>query len=133
MTLSGRHEEIVDDIREAWQHWKLDRNIDDIESVMTLEHCMAGAFIGNLSRYLRGDGYIKINDDYGPIILEVNHMRLDKWENYYCEKHDNSVRILRVSMSRGVSLMNPVNTNKERDFLEYITNYLSAMQKAEDV
>ena len=93
-----------------------------------VEHCIAKYMVKGIDSSHRADSYIAVGDDFACIMLEVDKMRLDKWDFYKVAKDDKPVRVLRVSIYRQAHLMHPRKTEQEIKFMDFISEHLQRIQ-----
>lgn len=123
--VSDKHETIISDIGNllAMTFHPVKREIYLIREANTANPLMGFPASG----FPHADLYIFPDDRVGPIIVEVGQMIDGKWD-FVIEKDDKPVRVLRISFDRFGGILNPRNTEFEKELLA-VLQMLPAMGK----
>ena len=127
MTLSQDHEDIVDDVRDAFLNWKYDNAPD---AGMIIEHCLAASVVPSLRGCgCRADAYIFLGDGHPVIMLEVGTMKDGKWGHFFYATDDKPARVLRVGFDRVVHSLHDRQTFREQAFYGFLDGWLEGAQE----
>lgn len=118
--ISELHETIVDDIRFSFSDFmhQYGYGLEDVWFIA--EACVANVLTGLVGIGLMADGYILPNDGYGVIPIEVGRMESGKWSGI-TTSDDKPVRVFRVDFDRTLWLLNPRNTEFEKQLTQFYT------------
>ena len=124
MTLSELHEEILDDVRfctgELFE-------MTDGQIRCFVEAALANIVMGTVGIGLVADAYFFVEDNGGPIAVEIGRMKDGKWET--CFGPDGlPIRILRIGFDRSCWLLNPRNTEIEDLLFNFVRFRLTSLQ-----
>ena len=124
MTLSELHEEILDDVRfctgELFE-------MTDGQIRCFVEAALANIVMGTVGIGLVADAYFFVEDNGGPIAVEIGRMKDGKWET--CFGPDGlPIRILRIGFDRSCWLLNPRNTEIEDLLFNFVCFRLTRHQ-----
>lgn len=122
--LSEKHEQIVDDIREALTS-RYTRLKGTPEMPWDVMFATDGWFANTLmglkgNKNIRADFYIFPDDGGMPIVVEIGKNDPKKWEGVRDVKTGTQIRILYVSFERAFILKHGIGSDFERDMLEQL-------------
>lgn len=132
MSLSIEHEEIIDDVRDAYNRWAWVEGHGTQNTWMAIEHFVAKAVQPNLPDDRRGDAYIGLDDGYPCIVIEVGKMRDGKWKSITYSQDGKPMRVLRVGFDRVPYLLHGRKTNREISFFAFVEKWLEDVIASQD-
>lgn len=133
---SLEHEDIIDDVRFASSFFLAEcaslLDCDSWEIGATIADAFAFTAIFGLRddsgrRGLAADFHMMLEDDAGPVMVEVGNMKDGKWN--HLEWEDGlPVRVLRIGFDRSVSLIRPRRTQLETAYVKWVDLSLQGIE-----